>query len=242
MAEIVDNNVQYVEHKKYASNSKGNAALTLGIIGTALSGLTMLGGIGAAVGRNAGCGGWNNGGWNNNYDNGWNRNGVNLQPIVGMGGANHPVIVSEEELYLERLGTQRYIDMNRALFEEDKNLTKELCEEDKKQTRALTEAFFDSYKRDVDNSFMLYKYSRDNKDELNEKIDHIAKKVDVMAAVRPYQDALIDQKINTNALIADFNLARRTCKMIEGQLVLPSEPVVTGYGSFPTCNCGNRTA
>ena len=62
------------------------------------------------------------------------------------------------------------------------------------------------------------------------------KKVDMMAAVRPYQDALINAKIDNVALVGDFNLARRTCKMITGELVLPSTPTVTGYASYNPCN------
>jgi hypothetical protein len=82
----------------------------------------------------------------------------------------------------------------------------------------------------------LYKGQRDIKDELQAKIDAVDKKVDVMAAIRPYQDALINCKIDNNALIADFNLARRTCRMIQGEIVLPSTPTVTGYASFYPCN------
>ena len=78
--------------------------------------------------------------------------------------------------------------------------------------------------------------SRDQKDELLQKIEAVDKKVDVMAAIRPYQDALINSKIDQNALIADFNLSRRTCRMITGELVLPSTPTVTGYASYSPCN------
>ena len=57
-----------------------------------------------------------------------------------------------------------------------------------------------------------------------------------MAAIRPYQDALLNAKIEQNALIADFNLSRRTCRMITGELVLPSTPTVTGYASYSPCS------
>ena len=67
-------------------------------------------------------------------------------------------------------------------------------------------------------------------DILAHKIGEVDKKVDMMAAVRPYQDALINAKIDKNALISDFNLHRRTCKMIEGQLVLPDN-LISGYTS-----------
>ena len=42
--------------------------------------------------------------------------------------------------------------------------------------------------------------------------------------------------IEKNAILADYNLSKRTCRMIEGQLVLPNTPVVSGYGSYyPAC-------
>jgi hypothetical protein len=88
----------------------------------------------------------------------------------------------------------------------------------------------------VDNSFGLYKGQRDSKDELISKINEVDKKVDMIAAIRPYQDALINCKIDNVALVSDFNLARRTCRMIQGELVLPSTPTVTGYASFSPCN------
>jgi hypothetical protein len=101
---------------------------------------------------------------------------------------------------------------------------------------SLNQKFFDLYKMNVDNSFGLYKGQRDSKDELIAKINEVDKKVDMMAAVRPYQDALINSKIDNVALIGDFNLARRTCRMITGELVLPSTPTVTGYASYNPCN------
>ena len=50
------------------------------------------------------------------------------------------------------------------------------------------------------------------------------------------KDALINAKIDNVALVGDFNLARRTCRMIQGELVLPSTPTVTGYASYSPCN------
>lgn len=100
---------------------------------------------------------------------------------------------------------------------------------------SINQKFFDLYKMNVDNSFGLYKGQRDSKDELVAKINEVDKKVDMMAAVRPYQDALINAKIDNVALVSDFNLARRTCRMITGELVLPSTPTVTGYASYSPC-------
>lgn len=87
-------------------------------------------------------------------------------------------------------------------------------------------------------AFGLYKSERDDKDALTEKINKLQSKVDVMAAIRPYQDALINAKIDQNALMSDYNLSRRTCRMIEGELVLPNDPTVTGFKGVDGCNCG----
>lgn len=135
------------------------------------------------------------------------------------------VAISAEEQYLER-----------KQCADNLNTTKQYYQGVIDFNKTLTDSFFAAYERDVKNSFDLYKLSRDNKDELSRRIDEVDKKVDVMAAIRPYQDALINAKIDNVALVGDFNLARRTCRMITGELVLPSTPTVTGYASYNPCN------
>lgn len=208
MAEMVETGT----HKEYASKGKADAALSTGIIGTSLAGLLALGAIGMG-----------------------NRGG-----LFGNGSS---ASVSNEDLYVERKESQDYI-----------NLTKEYYEGRLANRRELADAFFNAYQRDVDNSFSLYKNQRDMNDTLNQritdasfglyknqrdekdgiiaKINEVERKVDVMSAIRPYQDALINAKIDNNALMSDYALSKRTCRMIEGELVLPSTPVVTGYGSY----------
>lgn len=141
------------------------------------------------------------------------------------------IAISAEEQYLERKQCQDYLNTTKQYYQGVIDFNK-----------TLTDSFFAAYERDVKNSFDLYKLSRDNKDELSKRIDEVDKKVDVMAAIRPYQDALINAKIDNVALVADFNLAHRTCRMITGELVLPSTPVVTGYASYNPCNCGASAA
>ncbi|MBR6516382.1 MAG: hypothetical protein IKT40_05955 [Bacilli bacterium] len=138
--------------------------------------------------------------------------------------ANTQYVIDAEELYLERQASANQLANTKQYYQGVIDFNK-----------TLTDSFFAAYERDVKNSFDLYKLSRDQKDELSKRIDEVNKKVDVMAAIRPYQDALINNKIETNALIADFNLARRTCRMIQGEVVLPSTPTVTGYASYNPC-------
>lgn len=84
-------------------------------------------------------------------------------------------------------------------------------------------------------SFGLYKEGRDNYDKLSARLCALEKEVAVGAAIRPYQDKLIQCEIE-KAYTAGINYTdRRTCRMIQGQLVLPSTPTVTGYQSYNGC-------
>lgn len=207
MAEILRNSDGTMsEVTQMPSATRTNSALTLGIIGTALAGMGILGasvcGIGKSNSRTTTDGG---------------------SETTSMANS-----MTSEDLYIERKQCQNYLDITKQYYE-GKLATEE----------RFANLFFDAYKRDVDNSFQLYKYTRDNDDALAQKINEVDKKVDVMAAIRPYQDALIDNKINTNAILAQYALDKRTCRMIEGQLVLPSTPSVTGFGSYSSCPCVN---
>lgn len=216
MAEIIEN-TKSMEHMP--SNGKVNAALTTGIIGTSLAGLMALGGLTKNGGLLSLFGGQTSGGC-----------GCQKETPCGC-NANQTYILDAEELYLERQASANKLEATKQFYEGQIAFN-----------RNLTDGFFAAYERDVKNSFDLYKLSRDQKDELSKRIDEVDKKVDVMAAIRPYQDALINAKIDNTALIADFNLARRTCRMISGELVLPSTPVVSGYASYNPCNCPQANA
>ena len=84
--------------------------------------------------------------------------------------------------------------------------------------------------------FSLYKYTRDKDDETNARLCKLEKEAAVNTAVRPYQDKLIQCEID-KAFTAGINYVdRKTCRMISGQLVLPSTPLVTGYAGYNCCN------
>lgn len=91
-----------------------------------------------------------------------------------------------------------------------------------------------------DELFSLYKYTRDKDDETNAKIYDLAQQVAINTAVRPYQDKLIQCKIDEVYTSLINYVDRKTCRLIPGRLVLPSTPTVTGYSA--DCPCPAATA
>lgn len=75
----------------------------------------------------------------------------------------------------------------------------------------------------------------------NARVGELEKEIAVLRATRPYQDALIQAAIARVAEQAEFNLFRRTCRMISGEVVLPNTPTVTGYSSYDPCACRATT-
>ena len=195
-----------MHHKEYASKAKANAGLTTGIIGTSLAGLLTLGVLGK---------------------------GGN---ILGSGTGPSCPGVPHGELYNERKEQADFVELTKQYYETQIETNNKIDKNFFDLYKMNVDNSFGLYKNQVDNSFALYKGQRDQSDFLMAKIADVEKKVDVMSAIRPYQDALINAKIDQNALVADFNLSRRTCKMIQGELVLPSTPTVTGYASYNPCN------
>ena len=194
---------------EYASKAKANAGLTTGIIGTSLAGLLTLGAMS-------------------------NGNGL-LGGIVG-GGKPECQGVPHGELYNERKEQADFVEVTKQFYEGQIATNQKIDKNFFDLYKMNVDTSFGLFKNHVDDSFKLYKGQRDQADAIFAKIADVEKKVDVMAAVRPYQDALINSKIDNVAMVSDFNLARRTCRMIQGELVLPSTPTVTGYASYSPCN------
>ena len=165
---------------------------------------------------------------------------------LGMGAgifgnkSNCPANVPSGDLYNERKEQADYVELTKQFYENQIATQKQLDKNFFDLYKMNVDTSWGLYKNHVDDSFALYKGQRDQKDELMARIDEVSRKVDVMSAIRPYQDALINAKIDNVALVGDFNLARRTCRMIQGELVLPSTPTVTGYASY--CCCSNNQA
>lgn len=242
MAEIIENKGSHMmEHKDFASKATGNAGLALGIVGTALGALGVLGNgkglLGGWLGNGNNCNSnWNTGcctPFGSGYATWGNYPGVIAVPgAYGFGNGygyesvNHwsvPVPSTAEEAFIEREVCKNYIDTTKQYYEGQIENIKE-----------LHDAFYRLDKQDTNNSFALYKNQRDIKDDLSNAIAAVNTKVDMMAAVRPYQDALINAKIDNVAQTADFNLFKRTCRMLQGELVLP-DTSISGFPSFSCC-------
>lgn len=86
-------------------------------------------------------------------------------------------------------------------------------------------------------AFTLYKSQRDADDSLRKELSDLKAQVAINAAVRPYQDKLIQCEID-KAFTAGINYTdRKTCNVLYGQVVLPSTPTVTGYAGANRCGC-----
>lgn len=210
------------DHKKeYASKGVANTALGLGI-----AGLAVALGNGGLFGRGGLFGGL---GWGN---------GV----TAGEGAAIASNAVNEK--WLERKECADYLAITEKYYQG------QLAQQEERfnDRQTIDKEFFDLYSamrngfdsitaKHNEDSFNLYKYSRDSKDELMNEIGALRTELAVIKAVRPYQDALIQCDIRRTAEHANFNLWQRTCRMIQGELVLPNNPTVTGYPSYNPCSC-----
>ena len=228
-AKVVEKKI-YEEGKKhddYASKATGNAGLTLGIIGTALgAGAWLLGGNNRSVFGSLGGG--------NMPEN------VNINAYGANASSNQPTAlqVMEKECYDEvklltdmfglKLDTaNKFYAMRETDIEEKFSMYKGATEAINAENRRAMQAEFNLYKSQIDADFGLYKNQRDQYDALQAKYSDLDKKVAVMEALTPYKEKLMMAYVN-----------EKTCNKVTGQLVLPSTPVVSGYGSY----CCNSTA
>jgi hypothetical protein len=172
--------------------------------------------------------------------------GTSLAGLMALGGgginnllggqSNSSSSVPHGELYNERKEQEDFVELTKQYYESQIATNAKIDKNFFDLYKMNVDTSFGLYKNHVDDSFKLYKGQRDQADAIFAKIADVEKKVDIMGAIRPYQDALINAKIDNVAQVSDFNLARRTCRMITGELVLPSTPTVTGYPSYSPCN------
>lgn len=224
-AKVVEKKI-YEEGKKhddYASKATGNAGLTLGIIGTAL-----------------GAGAWLLGGNRNVFGSlGSNMpENVNINTYGANASSNQPTAlqVMEKEcadevklltyMFGMKLDTaNKFYAMRETDIAEKFSMYKGANDAINAENRRAIQAEFGLYKSQVDADFGLYKNQRDQYDALQAKYSDLDKKVAVMEALTPYKEKLMMAYVN-----------EKTCNCLRGQLVLPSTPVISGYGSYG-CNC-----
>ena len=213
------------KHDEYASKATGNAGLTLGIIGTALgAGAWLLGGNNRSV--------FGSLGGSNMPEN------VNINTYGANSSSNQPTALQvmekecadEVKLLTDMFGLKldtdnKFYAMRETDIAEKFSMYKGATEAINAENRRAMEAEFGLYKSQIDADFGLYKNQRDQYDALQAKYCDLDKKVAVMEALTPYKEKLMMAYVN-----------EKCCRKIDGQLVLPSTPVVTGYGSYG-CNC-----
>lgn len=224
-AKVVEKKI-YEEGKKhddYASKATGNAGLTLGIIGTAL-----------------GAGAWLLGGNRNVFGSlGSNMpENVNINTYGANASSNQPTALQvmekecadEVKLLTDMFGLKldtanKFYAMRETDIAEKFSMYKGATDAINAENRRAMYAEFGLYKSQVDADFGLYKNQRDQYDALQAKYSDLDKKVAVMEALTPYKEKLMMAYVN-----------EKTCNCLRGQLVLPSTPVISGYGSYG-CNC-----
>ena len=227
-AKVVEKKI-YEEGKKhddYASKATGNAGLTLGIIGTALgAGAWLLGGNNRSVFGSLGS---------NMPEN------VNINTYGANSSSNQPTALQvmekecadEVKLLTDMFGLKldtanKFYAMRETDIAEKFSMYKGATEAINAENRRAMQAEFGLYKSQIDADFGLYKNQRDQYDALQAKYSDLDKKVAVMEALTPYKEKLMMAYVN-----------EKTCNCLRGQLVLPSTPVISGYGSY----CCNGTA
>lgn len=227
-----------------STRGKANAGLTLGIIGTVL---------GAAALWNRNGGGLSSllGGGNTFNAGGGVPANVNINGVGGGSGCCAP---SPFEVYSKTCGDvlaltkgfydQRITSLNEATAAREVDVAEKF-----QLYKSQVDGDFGLYVNNRDNIdrvsnrindelFSLYKYTRDKDDETRKELCDLKAQIAVNAAVRPYQDKLLQNEIATAFANAVNYTDRKTCRMISGQVVIPNTPVVTGYGGY--CCCGSN--
>ena len=215
------------KHDEYASKATGNAGLTLGIIGTALgAGAWLFGGNRSVFGSLSG-----------NMPENVN---INAYGYGANANANQPTALQvmekecadEVKLLTDMFGLKldtanKFYAMRETDIAEKFSMYKGANDAINAENRRAMQAEFGLYKSQIDADFGLYKNQRDQYDALQAKYSDLDKKVAVMEALTPYKEKLMMAYVN-----------EKTCNCLRGQLVLPSTPVISGYGSY----CCNGTA
>lgn len=208
-AKVVEKKIYEDGKKEYASKGLAGTALGIGIGGLALA---LLNGNGRGVFGSLG---------NGMPDN------VNINTYGGMTASNTAptaLEVMEKECADEvKLLTDMF-----GLKLDTANKFYAMRETDIAEKFGLYKSQVDAInaenRRAIDAEFGLYKAGRDQYDATNAKMAALETKIAVMEALAPYKEKILLQAMEL-----------KTAYDIKGQLVLPSTPTVTGYGSYCCC-------
>ena len=220
-AKVVEKKIYEDGKKEYASKGLAGTALGIGIGGLALA---LLNGNGRGVFGSLG---------NGMPDN------VNINTYGGMTASNtaptalevmEKECADEVKLLTDMFGLKldtanKFYAMRETDIAEKFSMYKGATDAINAENRRAMQAEFGLYKSQIDADFGLYKNQRDQYDALQAKYCDLDKKVAVMEALTPYKEKLMMAYVN-----------EKTCNCLRGQLVLPSTPVISGYGSYG-CNC-----
>lgn len=239
--EIIEKKV-YEEGKDNprSTRERANAGLTLGIIGTVLGAGALWGRGNNGIGSILGGGSPLSGGVSSPAN-------VNINAYGGGSGSGCVAPTSfeawekgcEDALALTnamwglKVGSMKAIADNRETDVAEKfSLYKTMVDADFGLYKSNRDAIDGVNNRINAELFSLYKYTRDKDDETRKELCDLKARVAMNEAVRPYQDKLIQCEIE-KAFTAGINYVdRKTCKMIEGVVVVPNEPTITGFGSY----------
>lgn len=215
-----------VEKKIYEEGKKHDEYASKGIAGTGLG----LGIAGTALGLGAWLFGGNNRSVFGSLGNGMPDN-VNINTYGGMTASNTAptaLEVMEKECADEvKLLTDMF-----GLKLDTANKIYAMRETDIAEKFGLYKSQVDAInaenRRAIDAEFGLYKAGRDQYDATNAKMAALETKIAVMEALAPYKEKILLQAMDL-----------KTAYDIKGQLVLPSTPTVTGYGSYCCCKAAS---
>ena len=211
-AKVVEKKIYEDGKKEYASKGLAGTALGIGIGGLALA---LLNGNGRGVfGSLGGSNMPENVNINaNGYGANYNANQPTALQVMEKECADEVKLLTD--MFGLKLDTaNKFYSMRETDIAEKFGLYKSQVDAINAENRRAMQA-----------EFGLYKNQRDQYDALQAKYCDLDKKVAVMEALTPYKEKLMMAYVN-----------EKCCRKIDGQLVLPSTPVVTGYGSYG-CNC-----
>lgn len=224
-AKVVEKKIYEDGKKEYASKGLAGTALGIGIGGLALA---LLNGNGRGVFGSLGGSNMPENVNINAYGYGANANANQPTALQVMEKECDDEVKLLTYMFGMKLDTaNKFYAMRETDIAEKFSMYKGANDAINAENRRAINAEFGLYKSQVDADFGLYKNQRDQYDALQAKYSDLDKKVAIMEALTPYKEKLMMAYVN-----------EKTCNCLRGQLVLPSTPVISGYGSY----CCNSTA